>query len=62
MSKTLFLQIVVAVESHDEYFRQKPNVAGVLGASPIHKVVGAFRMCLYGAPEKGRIQEVFFCR
>jgi hypothetical protein len=27
MSKTLFLQIVDVVESHDEYFRQKPNIA-----------------------------------
>jgi hypothetical protein len=48
MSKTLFLQIVVAVESHDEYFRQKPNAAGVLGASPTQKVVGAFCMLAYG--------------
>jgi hypothetical protein len=48
MSKTLFLQIVAAVESHDEYFCQKPNAASVLGASPIQKVVGAFRMLLYG--------------
>jgi hypothetical protein len=48
MSKTLFLQIVVAVESHDEYFREKPDAAGVLGTSPIQKVVGAFRMPAYG--------------
>jgi hypothetical protein len=47
MSKTLFLQIVATVESHDEYFRQKPNAAGVLGASPIQKVVGVFRMLVY---------------
>jgi hypothetical protein len=48
MLKTLFLQRVAAVESHDEYFRQKPNAAGVLGASPIQKIVGAFCMLAYG--------------
>jgi hypothetical protein len=48
MLKTLFLQIVYVVQSHDEYFHQKPNAAGVLGASPIQKVVGAFRMLAYG--------------
>ena len=48
MSKALFLRIVAAVEGHDEYFRQKPNALGVLGASPIQKVVAAFRMLAYG--------------
>ncbi|KAL6842274.1 hypothetical protein ACP4OV_027922 [Aristida adscensionis] len=48
MSKPLFLRIVAAVESHDDYFRQKPNAVGVLGASPIQKVVAAIRMLAYG--------------
>jgi hypothetical protein len=39
---------VAVVESYDEYFHQKPNAIGVLGASPIQKVVGAFRMLTYG--------------
>jgi hypothetical protein len=41
MSKTLFLQIVTVVESHDEYFHQKR-------VFPIQKVVGAFCMLAYG--------------
>ena len=49
MSKSLFLRIVAAVETHDDYFRQKPNAAGVLGASPIQKVVAAVRMLTYGS-------------
>jgi hypothetical protein len=50
MSKSLFLRIVAAVEAHDDYFRQKPNAIGVLGASPIQKVVAAVRMLAYGSP------------
>ncbi|TVU18572.1 hypothetical protein EJB05_34679, partial [Eragrostis curvula] len=48
MSRSLFLRIVSKVEAHDDYFRQKTNAAGVLGASPIQKVVAAFRMLAYG--------------
>ncbi|TVU11893.1 hypothetical protein EJB05_45503, partial [Eragrostis curvula] len=48
MSRSLFLKIVSKVEAHDDYFRQKPNAAGVLGASPIQKVVAAVRMLAYG--------------
>jgi hypothetical protein len=50
MSKSLFLRIVVAVEAHDDYFRQKPNAIGVLGASPIQKVVAVVQMLAYGSP------------
>ncbi|CAN6179989.1 unnamed protein product [Urochloa humidicola] len=50
MSKSLFLRIVAAMEAHDDYFRQKPNAAGVLGASPIQKVIAAFWMLAYGSP------------
>jgi hypothetical protein len=42
MSKALFLQIVAAIESHDDYFYQKLDALGILGASPIQKAVGAF--------------------
>jgi hypothetical protein len=38
---------VAAIESHDDYFRQKPDALGVLGASPIQKAVGAFHMLAY---------------
>ncbi|XP_039811701.1 uncharacterized protein LOC120674613 [Panicum virgatum] len=49
MSKSLFLQIVAAVESHDDYFCQKPNVVGALGGSSIQKSIAALRMLAYGA-------------
>jgi hypothetical protein len=48
MLKALFLRIVAAIESHGDYFRQKLDARGVLGASPIQKAVGAFRMLAYG--------------
>jgi hypothetical protein len=47
MSRSLFLQILDAVESHDDYFRQKPDAIETLGASPIQKVVAAIRMLAY---------------
>ena len=49
MSKSLFLRIVAAVESHDDYFCQKPNVVGALGGSSIQKAIAALRMLAYGA-------------
>ncbi|CAN6306492.1 unnamed protein product [Urochloa humidicola] len=48
MSRALFLRIVAAVEAHDEYFRQKADAMGRLGASAIQKVVAAFRMLAHG--------------
>ena len=48
MSKSLFLRIVAAVESHDDYFRQKPNAVGALGGSPIQKSIATVRMLAYG--------------
>lgn len=50
MKKSLFLRIVAAVESHDDYFRQKRNAVGALGASPLQKCIAAVRMLAYGAP------------
>jgi hypothetical protein len=47
MSKGLFLQIVAAAESHDDYFHQKPDTLGVLGTSTIQNAVVAFRMLAY---------------
>ncbi|XP_039775068.1 uncharacterized protein LOC120642554 [Panicum virgatum] len=48
MSKSLFLRIVAAVESHDDYFRQKPKAVGALGGSPTQKSIDAVRMLAYG--------------
>ncbi|XP_024315278.1 uncharacterized protein LOC112270905 isoform X2 [Brachypodium distachyon] len=50
MSKNLFLRIVDEVESHDDYFRQRANAVGLLGATPVQKIVGVFRMLAYGVP------------
>ena len=50
MYKSLFLRIVAAIEAHDDYFRQKPDAVGSLGASALQKVVAAFRMLAYGIP------------
>jgi hypothetical protein len=47
MSKGLFLQIVAAAESHDDYFHQKPDTLGVLGTSTIQNAVVAFHMLAY---------------
>ena len=50
MSRELFLRIMNAVESHDDYFVQKRNAANVLGLSCFQKVTAAFRMLTYGVP------------
>jgi len=50
MYKSLFLRIVVAIEAYDDYFRQKPDAIGSLGASALQKVVAAFRMLAYCIP------------
>ncbi|XP_039780809.1 uncharacterized protein LOC120648121 [Panicum virgatum] len=48
MSISLFLRIIDAVESHDDYFCQKPNAVGALGGSPIQKSIVAVWMLAYG--------------
>ena len=50
MSRNLFLRIVEGVEAHDDYFRQRPNAAGLLGATALQKVVGSIRMLAYDLP------------
>jgi len=50
MSRNLFLRIVDGVEAHDDYFRQRPNAAGLLGATALQKVVGSIRMLAYDLP------------
>ncbi|XP_052177493.1 uncharacterized protein LOC127791548 [Diospyros lotus] len=50
MRQSLFLQIQVAIESHDSYFGQRYNAAGVLGLSSLQKIIAALRMLAYGSP------------
>ncbi|EAY72993.1 hypothetical protein OsI_00866 [Oryza sativa Indica Group] len=50
MSRELFLRIVASVEAHDDYFRQRPNAMGLLGATALQKVYGAIRMLAYDIP------------
>lgn len=47
MSTNLFLRIVDGVEAHDDYFKQKPNASGLLGATALQKVFGPFRILAY---------------
>ena len=47
MSRDLFQRTVDGVEAHDEYFRQKPNATGLLGATALQKVFGSFYMIAY---------------
>jgi hypothetical protein len=50
MSSRLLKQILKAVETHDNYFVQKHNAAGVLGFSGLQKVTTALRQLAYGVP------------
>ncbi|CAN6319320.1 unnamed protein product [Urochloa humidicola] len=50
MSTDLFLRIVDGVATHDDYFKQKPNASGLLGATALQKVFGPFRMMAYDVP------------
>ncbi|XP_066165931.1 uncharacterized protein [Oryza sativa Japonica Group] len=50
MSRELFLRIVASVEAHDDYFRQRPNAVGLLGATALQKVYGAICMLAYDIP------------
>ena len=48
--RDLFLRIVDSVETHDDYFKQKPNASSFLGATALQKVFGSFRMLAYDVP------------
>ena len=50
MRKSLFVRIQAAIESHDPYFVQRCNAAGILGLSPLQKITAAFRIIAYGLP------------
>ena len=49
MKRTLFLRVVDSVCAVDDYFIQKPDATGKLGATAIQKVTAATRMLAYGA-------------
>ncbi|KAI7942660.1 hypothetical protein MJO28_012687 [Puccinia striiformis f. sp. tritici] len=48
MHRSLFLQIVHDVESHDRYFVCKQDALGNYGLRPIQKICSALRMLAYG--------------
>ncbi|KAL5856149.1 hypothetical protein ACOSQ3_005983 [Xanthoceras sorbifolium] len=50
MGRSLFLRIVNAVESHDNYFMQRSDAFGRLGLSGLQKITAVFRMLAYGTP------------
>lgn len=50
MRRSLFVRIQAAIESHDPYFVQRYNAAGVLGLSSLQKITAALRIIAYGVP------------
>ena len=48
MTRQLFLRIVQAVESHDQYFTQKRDCTGLLGFTAIQKCAAAVRLLASG--------------
>ena len=63
MSRPLFLRIIEAVESYDNYFTQKRDAADMVGLSSLQKVTAAFQMLAYGLPahlviEKSKIKKL----
>lgn len=50
MRRTLFSRIQSAIQSHDPYFVQRHNAAGVLELSPLQKITAALRIIAYGVP------------
>jgi hypothetical protein len=48
MSRPLFFHLQFTLETHDPYFIQKRNAAGMLGLSSLQKMTAALRMLAYG--------------
>ena len=44
-----FFRVHNAVEERDEYFRERADASGKLGASSLQKLTAALRMLAYGA-------------
>ncbi|XP_058768929.1 uncharacterized protein LOC131642727 [Vicia villosa] len=50
MHRHVFLRIVAALGSHDEYFRMRVDTTSKMGLSPLQKCTSAIRMLAYGSP------------
>lgn len=50
MHRSLFLQIQITIETHNQYFVQRFDAVGVLGLSSLQKMTTALRMLAYGSP------------
>ncbi|TVU47526.1 hypothetical protein EJB05_07130 [Eragrostis curvula] len=50
MKRHVFVRILNGVHSVDRYFQQRENCTGLLGLSPLQKVVAAMRILVYGLP------------
>ncbi|XP_071678394.1 uncharacterized protein [Lolium perenne] len=50
MRRSLFVKIAKACEANSNYFKQRRNVAGVMGFSPFQKISTAMRVIVYGIP------------
>ena len=63
MSRPLFIRVIEAVESYDNYFTQNMDACRV-GLSSLQKVTDTFRMLAYGLPahlvdlEKSKIKKL----
>jgi hypothetical protein len=51
MRRELFLSIVERVCAFDQWFVQRPDAAGRMGLSSLHKCTAAVRMLAYGVAE-----------
>jgi len=50
MKRHVFIRILNAVQSVDNYFQQREDCTGLLGLSALQKVVAAMRILAYGLP------------
>ncbi|CAL4988101.1 unnamed protein product [Urochloa decumbens] len=50
MKRHVFIRILDAVQSVDNYFQQREDCTGLLGLSALQKVVAAMRILAYGLP------------
>jgi hypothetical protein len=50
MKRHVFIRILNAVQSMDNYFQQREDCTGLLGLSALQKVVATMRILAYGLP------------
>ena len=53
MQKSLFLRIVEAITTNDEYFQQRPDATGRQSLSPLQKCTATIRVLAYGSSYDG---------